>query len=141
MTQPSVTSSLEYYNACWCAGTGCGGHPKLGEPVSAGRVLMGHQGAAQHVHAPFTSGQVASLNGYQASGAFHEFTCGGDGCPAADKQPVLVAAEDGWHCPSCTYTQDWAHGMMADGSWQLGLVTVTVNGGPPVRGEIVCTAP
>jgi hypothetical protein len=81
--------------------------------------------------APFTPEQVASLNGYQSSGVFHEFTCGGDGCPAADEQPVLVAAEGGWHCPACSYTQDWAHEMMADGSWRdLEGSTVTVDGQP-----------
>ena len=68
------------------------------------------------VYAPFTAEQLASLNGYQASGVFHEFTCGNDDCPA--DHAVLVAAEEGWHCPSCSYTQDWAHEAMADGSWK-----------------------
>jgi len=71
---------------------------------------------AGQVRAPFTPGQVASLNGYQASGVFHEFTCGNDDCPG--EQAVLVAAEDGWHCPSCGYTQGWAHAAMADDSWR-----------------------
>ena len=31
---------------------------------------------------------------------------------------VLIATPDGWICPSCDYTQDWAHGFMADGSWR-----------------------
>lgn len=89
------------------------------------------------VRAPFTPEQVASLNGYQQSGAFRELTCRGDGCPAAGEQAVLVAAENGWHCPACTYTQDWAHEAMADGSWeQFRGITVTVDGGPPVKGEI-----
>jgi hypothetical protein len=91
------------------------------------------------VRAPFTPEQVASLNGYQASGAVHPFTCGNDDCPA--EQAVLVAREDGWRCPACTYTQDWAHAQMADGSWLLDRVTVTVDGSPPVRGEFVSTAP
>jgi hypothetical protein len=86
---------------------------------------------AGKVRAPFTAEQVASLNGYQASGTFLEFTCHGDGCPAADEQPVLVAAEDGWHCPACTYTQDWAHEMMADGSWrEFEGATISVDGVP-----------
>jgi ribosomal protein S27AE len=67
------------------------------------------------VRAPFAAEQVASLNGYQADGTFHEFTCGNDGCP--EVQAVLVAHADGWHCPACGYTQDWAHEFMADGSW------------------------
>lgn len=64
------------------------------------------------IKVPFTSEQVKSLNNYQQSGVFHEFTCGSDDCRA-----VLVAAGDGWHCPKCAYTQDWAHDAMADGSW------------------------
>jgi len=89
------------------------------------------------VRAPFTPAQVASLNGYQASASFHGFTCGDDACPGADgERAALRAQEDGWHCPACPYTQDWAHDSMADGSWQrLSGVTVTV-GGVRVRGEI-----
>ena len=87
------------------------------------------------VQAPFTAEQVASLNGYQRSGTFHEFTCGNDECPVV--HATLVAAEDGWHCPSCTYTQDWAHNWMADGSWRdFEGITVTVDGGAPVKGEV-----
>ena len=63
------------------------------------------------VYAPFTPARVASLNAFQASGAFHEFTCGSDAT-------VLMAREDGWHCPACTYTQDWAYEPMADESWR-----------------------
>lgn len=92
------------------------------------------------VRAPFDADQVTSLNGYQADGSFHEFTCGNDGCPA--EQAVLVAAEDGWRCPSCSYAQDWAAPWMADGSWrELRGITVTVDGGLPVKGEIGATAP
>lgn len=66
------------------------------------------------VKAPFTPDQLNSLNGYQASGFVHEFTCGGDiNCRAA-----LVAKESGWVCPKCGYIQDWAHGFMADWSWK-----------------------
>jgi hypothetical protein len=25
-----MLNGLEFYDACWCAGTGCGGHLKLG---------------------------------------------------------------------------------------------------------------
>ena len=90
------------------------------------------------VRAPFTPDQVASLNGYQASGAFHEFTCGNELCPGTDGQDAaLVATEGGWRCPACPYTQDWAHDSMADGSWrQFQGVAVTVDG-TPVKGEIV----
>jgi len=65
------------------------------------------------VRAPFTPGQVASLNAYQAAGQFHPYTCGGADCRGA-----LIAAEGGWHCPACDHTQDWAHPAHADGSWR-----------------------
>jgi hypothetical protein len=72
--------------------------------------------------APFSADQVASLNGYQASGVFHEFTCGNDSCPALDFdiKMTLEARTDGWHCQAsgCGYAQDWAHAFMADGSWR-----------------------
>ena len=69
------------------------------------------------VRAPFTPEQVNSLNAYQFSGIFHEFTCGNDACPGTSDQRVLYALEDGWHCRACSYTQDWAHRAMADWSW------------------------
>jgi len=89
------------------------------------------------VRAPFSAEQVASLNAYQASGAFHEFTCGNDLCPGVDgEHAVLVAQEDGWRCPACPYTQGWAHEFMADGSWRgFAGITVRVDGGAPVKGE------
>lgn len=97
----------------------------------------------QGARPPFTPEQVASLNGYQASGAFHPYTCGYDDCPGVNGgHASLIAREDGWHCPACAYTQDWAHATSADGSWrQFERVTVTVNGGPPVKGEPGVTTP
>ena len=73
--------------------------------------------------APFSPGQVASLNGYQLAGTWHEFTCGSDDCPRVGSvKAVLVAAPGGWRCPAigCSYRQDWAHGFMADWSWNDG---------------------
>lgn len=75
--------------------------------------------------APWSTDEVASLNEYQLSGAFHPFTCG----PCRDTLDVreddgswndrlLVATTAGWVCPTCDYTQDWAHTFMADGSWE-----------------------
>jgi hypothetical protein len=64
------------------------------------------------VRVPFTNDQVASLNAYQAAGSAHPFTCGTDGC-----REVLRAERDGWCCPRCGYSQDWAHVFMADWSW------------------------
>lgn len=72
------------------------------------------------VEAPWTPGQVESLNAFQAAGAFHPFTCGNDACPAADGQRgVLAAREYGWACLGCDYTQYWAHAWMTDWSWQV----------------------
>lgn len=31
---------------------------------------------------------------------------------------LLVATPDGWTCPTCDYTQGWAHEFMLDWSWQ-----------------------
>ncbi len=60
------------------------------------------------IYAPFTRDQQDALNRFQASGTFHPFTCANDGTP-------LYAGEM-WRCRRCTYTQDWAHAFMADGS-------------------------
>jgi hypothetical protein len=75
------------------------------------------------VHAPFTSSQISSLNGYQESGAGHPFTCSGGGGPHSDRlgrPAVLVAGQGGWRCPvtGCTHHQGWAPVFMADGSWR-----------------------
>ena len=65
--------------------------------------------------APFTVEQVDSLNAFQASNVFHPFTHSRD---EDGNEEVLVAQEDGWHCPNHPeYEQDWAWDWMADGSW------------------------
>jgi len=72
-----------------------------------------------HVNAPWTVGQVRSLNDYQRSGLMHPFTCPnrGDGQHRTTSDlGVLSATTDGWMCPNCDYTQSWAHDFMADGS-------------------------
>lgn len=74
----------------------------------------------EFVRPPWTADQVASLNGYQQAGVMHEFTCGNSDCRRVDGKP-LTAAEDGWHCLRCGYTQEFAHAWMADWSWQQGL--------------------
>jgi len=63
--------------------------------------------------APFTPTEVTNLNEFQNSGIWHAFRCGNEQCRCE-----LVATEAGWVCPQCPYTQDWAHGWMADGTWR-----------------------
>jgi hypothetical protein len=68
-----------------------------------------------YVSSPWTDEQVTHLNAFQQSGRSHPFTCGGEHAPGA---PIIVAYEDGWHCPDpynegCDYRQDWAHSFMA----------------------------
>lgn len=47
----AMTNGLEYYNACWCAGTGCGGHLVLNPAMSSLTITpIGWQGAAQHAY-------------------------------------------------------------------------------------------
>lgn len=60
------------------------------------------------IEKPFTPEQVEALNKYQEEGRFHPFTCGND-----SRHRNLVATTDGWKCLDCGYTQDWAHGFMA----------------------------
>lgn len=73
----------------------------------------------ESVKAPFTEEQVKSLNAYQRSGYFHPFTCGNDNCPhKRHEHSVLYAKTDGWHCPNCNYTQNWAHVWMANWEWK-----------------------
>lgn len=65
--------------------------------------------------APFGATQVQALNEFQQAGFIHPFTCGWrDNHP--ENEGVLIADEEGWHCPveDCGYTQDWAHGFMGD---------------------------
>ena len=90
----------------------------------AGRALTSRLGenavsdeVKQMTRAPWTAEQVASLNGFQASSRWHEFTCA---CGA-----LLIAEPAGWVCGRpgeqggpCGYTQDWAWPWMADWSWR-----------------------
>lgn len=64
--------------------------------------------------APWTPEQVAALNRYQERSDFHPFTCDDTNRHHPQVRWVLVAREDGWHCPAegCGYTQDWAYPFM-----------------------------
>jgi hypothetical protein len=73
----------------------------------------------ERIKAPWTPQQVEALNHFQQSGMFHPFTCGQRDQWHHEERwgrhlGTLVATEDGWTCPDCSYTQDWAHAFMAD---------------------------
>lgn len=70
--------------------------------------------SSEKVFAPFTVAQRASLNAYQASAVFHEYTCGSE---VHQGGVALLAELDGWRCPQCAYRQLWAHASHADWSW------------------------
>jgi len=80
--------------------------------MSANEIEVYDGGA--HVHAPWTTEQVAALNRFQQNGDFHPFTCGGNRQDEfhLDGEGVLLATENGWVCPYCDYTQDWALAFM-----------------------------
>lgn len=77
-------------------------------------------GILEKIRAPFTALQVQGLNEYQTGTDFgHKmppFTCGnrGDGQHGEEggDKGLLIATEQGWVCPCCEYTQDWAHSFM-----------------------------
>lgn len=66
---------------------------------------------SDRIMAPWTDEQVEALNRFQTAGFVHEFTCPHD---HGEQTRVLVAHREGWRCPSCNYTQDWAHAMMLE---------------------------
>lgn len=60
--------------------------------------------------APWNAETVKSLNHWQSDGKFHPYTCAnGRDERHLDGEGVLIATENGWKCPYCEYTQDWAH--------------------------------
>jgi hypothetical protein len=64
---------------------------------------------------PWSKDQVAALNRYQREGWMHPFTCGSGNRTDEhhlDGEGKLVATKDGWICPYCPYTQDWAFDFM-----------------------------
>lgn len=63
------------------------------------------------VTAPWDWQEVATLNAYQFSAAFHPFTCANSSSHGGGR---LHATPDGWECPDCDYRQSWAHAFMAD---------------------------
>jgi hypothetical protein len=107
---------------------------------------------AARLLAPWTPDQVGNINAYQLSGVAHPFTCGRDDCLYGDAvvgghnragRTVLLATMDGWECPACGWTQDWALTFMADRSWEqpgpwpLIVMTTAGDGQPPPRPRVV----
>jgi len=77
------------------------------------------------IKAPWTPEQVKNLEAHQNNPEVHPFTCGNrhlsEHKEYAEKHAqrdhgILVPTLNGWVCPVCDYTQDWAHPMMVDGS-------------------------
>jgi hypothetical protein len=60
--------------------------------------------------APWTVSQAATMNAWQVSGLIHPFCCKN----THRKSNVLQAGTEGWYCPRCDYTQNWAHDFMVD---------------------------
>ena len=70
----------------------------------------------EHLNAPWSDDQVASLNAYQHSDVMHPFTGerGSDG-----EETVLIATSAGWVTRvGGPVVQTWAHQFMADWSWR-----------------------
>lgn len=63
--------------------------------------------------APFTLGRHKGLAAGWLRSA-HEIRAGLETCK------VIVA--DGWTCPSCDYTQNWAWEWMADWTWEAAKI-------------------
>lgn len=60
---------------------------------------------------PWTSKQIASLQGYQQSSTFVPFTC--------DEQHLMIAQEDGLRCNRCRTHQVWTYDWTLNWSWKL----------------------
>lgn len=77
---------------------------------------------AEKQQAPFSNNQVDNLNAFQQLGNFHPFTCDRHAAECEvnqrprdySKDGVLIATNEGWVCPCGKYTQNWAHGFMAE---------------------------
>jgi transposase-like protein len=65
---------------------------------------------AKKTFAPWSTAQVATLNAWQISGLIHPFTCK----HTHRRANTLQAGQEGWYCPRCDYTQNWAHDYMVD---------------------------
>ena len=75
--------------------------------------------------APWTQEQVEILKAYQSNHHCHPFTCGNRSDSGHKEYAnehgerdagVLVPTEQGWTCPVCDYTQNWAHASIFSNS-------------------------
>jgi hypothetical protein len=91
------------------------------------RTEEGMIGLMEKLSTPWTKEQITRLNAFQEAGKMHPFTCPNRGDNWHKSSWVngvegdvgqLVAGPDGWYCPWCDYTQNWAHDFMADGTWE-----------------------
>lgn len=78
---------------------------------------------SDRIKAPFTPEQIVALTLWQRDPSVHPFTCGRDRMDGPHRlyalamgehdYGILTATRNGWICPVCGYTQDWAHAFMA----------------------------
>ena len=59
------------------------------------------------IRAPWSREEVDALNRFQHRADVHQFTC-----PNDHANRTLIATPDGWICPHCIYTQNWADRIM-----------------------------
>ena len=72
---------------------------------------------SERIETPWNWKQVDALNAFQSMSGQHQFTCGAEVyCGKNWPEPcaTLIATPDGWRCPNCVYTQDWAWDWMFD---------------------------
>lgn len=85
--------------------------------------------ASDKSRVPWTEEQCRHLNERQKAHWLHPYTCGGNRHDEAHRKyaeehgdgenGLLVATPEGWVCPvpGCGYTQQWAHGVDAAGTY------------------------
>jgi hypothetical protein len=59
---------------------------------------------------PWSDKDIAALKRWQQAETVHPFTC--IEAHQSELQRILVPTKDGWICPTCSYTQNWAHAFM-----------------------------
>lgn len=104
-----------------------------GEPVPKDLIALlrnseesQYQSELKRPRAPWTDEEVKRLNQFQASPETFALKCD---CYRDDEAHQtyaeqhggvpgqLIAVQEGWHCPVCSYKQDWAHPIMLKADW------------------------